>query len=119
MDGSRGPIFRRCSTRRICSQRTGLPSNRCIWHVMNLLWVPAEQREERREQLLEIAENDHFPYFLALEQDYEQMARQQVGLRNSTLTELALTRQEVRLAHYHSALDSWVKSGANRIEGGR
>ena len=85
--------------------------NRCIWHVMNLQWLPAAERREKREPLLQIAEDDHFPYFLALEQDYEQMARQQIGLRNSTLTELALTRQEVRLAHYHAALDSWVKSG--------
>lgn len=84
--------------------------NRCIWHVMNLQWLPPEQRAEKREPLREIAEGDHFPYFLALEQDYEQMEHQQRGLRNSTLKELALTRQEVRLAHFHSALDSWVEN---------
>jgi phenylpropionate dioxygenase-like ring-hydroxylating dioxygenase large terminal subunit len=86
--------------------------NRCIWHVMNLMWVPPGERAARREPLLEIAEGDHFPYFLALEQDYDQMERQQTGLRNSALTEMALTRQEVRLAHYHAALDGWVESDA-------
>lgn len=84
--------------------------NRCIWHVMNLQWLPPEQRAEKRESLREVAEGDHFPYFLALEQDFEQMEHQQRGLRNSTLNELALTRQEVRLAHFHSALDSWVET---------
>lgn len=88
--------------------------NRCIWHVMNLMWVPPEDRTAMREPLNEIAEGDHFPYFLALEQDYVQMARQQLGLRNSALKEMALTRQEVRLAHYHSALDGWVDSGETR-----
>lgn len=86
--------------------------NRCIWHVLNLQWLPLEQRAAKREPLREIAEGDHFPYFLALEQDYEQMEHQQRGLRNSTLKELALTRQEVRLAHFHSALDSWVEPGS-------
>lgn len=84
--------------------------NRCIWHVTNLMWLPPEERAEKYEQVLEIPEGDHFQYFLALEQDYEQMEHQQRGLRNSSLKELALTRQEVRLAHYHSALDSWVQS---------
>ncbi|MFA7601398.1 MAG: aromatic ring-hydroxylating dioxygenase subunit alpha [Novosphingobium sp.] len=88
--------------------------NRCIWHVINLMWLPPEQRAGRREPLLEIAEGDHFSYFLALEQDYDQMERQQTGLRNSTPREMALTRQEVRLAHFHSALDGWVESGDGR-----
>ena len=89
---------------------SGGDPNRCLWHVMNLQWLPPEQRAAKREPLREIAEGDHFPYFLALEQDYEQMEHQQRGLRNSALKELALTRQEVRLAHFHSALDGWVES---------
>jgi len=84
--------------------------NRCLWQVTNYLWLPPEEREAKREPLLEIAEGDHFDYFLALEQDYEQMQRQQRGLRNSTLKQLALTKQEVRLAYFHSVLDSWVES---------
>jgi len=86
--------------------------NRCYWHVINLMWLPPEQRGERREAQLNIAEGDHFTYFLALEQDWEMMQRQQNGLRNSGLEFMSLTRQEVRLAYYHSVLDSWVDSNA-------
>jgi phenylpropionate dioxygenase-like ring-hydroxylating dioxygenase large terminal subunit len=82
--------------------------NRCHWLVQNLMWLPPEDRAAMREPLRDIAEGDHFSYFLALEQDWEMMQRQQRGLRNTTMGEMALTRQEVRLAFYHSALDSWV-----------
>ena len=82
--------------------------NKCTWHVMNLMWVPPEQRKAMREPLKEVGWGEHEPYFLALEQDYDQMQRQQAGLRNTALKEMALTRQEVRLAWFHSALDSWV-----------
>jgi phenylpropionate dioxygenase-like ring-hydroxylating dioxygenase large terminal subunit len=85
--------------------------NRCVWHVANYQWFPPGERAERQTPVTEIAAGDHFPYFLALEQDYEQMQRQQAGLRNHGLTEMALTRQEVRLAHYHAAIDSWVDGG--------
>ncbi|MCX7864347.1 MAG: aromatic ring-hydroxylating dioxygenase subunit alpha [Novosphingobium sp.] len=87
--------------------------NRCIWHVANYQWFPPEERAHRQTGLTEVAEGDHFPYFLALEQDYRQMQHQQRGLRNRALKELTLTRQEVRLAHFHAALDSWVE-GAGR-----
>jgi phenylpropionate dioxygenase-like ring-hydroxylating dioxygenase large terminal subunit len=86
--------------------------NRCIWHVANYQWFPPDQRAAQQTAVTEIAPGDHFPYFLALEQDYDQMQRQQAGLRNTGLTEMALTRQEVRLAHYHAAIDSWVDGGA-------
>jgi phenylpropionate dioxygenase-like ring-hydroxylating dioxygenase large terminal subunit len=82
---------------------------RCHWLVQNLMWLPPEQRAEQREPLREIAEGDHFPYFLALEQDWEMMQRQQRGLRNSGLDHMTLTKQEVRLAWFHSVLDSWVE----------
>jgi len=91
--------------------RDGDPS-RCTWHVQNLMWLPPEVRAARREPLREISEGDHFPYFLALEQDWEMMQRQQRGLRNSGLEHMALTRQEVRLAYFHSVLDSWVDGQA-------
>jgi len=81
---------------------------RCLWHVQNLMWLPPAQRAAARTHLVEIAQGDHFPYFLALEQDYEQMQHQQRGLRNLGLKELALTKQEVRLAHFHAALDAWM-----------
>ena len=82
--------------------------NRCIWHVQGLMWFPPEQRAAMREPLREMAPGEHFPYFLALEQDYEQMQNQQRGLRNRAPGFSALTRQEVRLAHFHAAVDAWV-----------
>lgn len=87
---------------------------RCYWQVMGLMWLPPEQRAAAREPLHEVKQGEHEPYFLALEQDYDQMQAQQRGLRNSGLKEMALTRQEVRLAYYHSALDSWVAERGKR-----
>jgi phenylpropionate dioxygenase-like ring-hydroxylating dioxygenase large terminal subunit len=81
---------------------------RCHWHVMALAWLPAEQRAAAREPLREVPEGEHAPYFLALEQDWEMMQRQQRGLRNDALGHMALTRQEVRLAYYHAVLDAWM-----------
>jgi len=88
--------------------------NRCHWLVQNLMWLPPEQRAAGREPLTDVPEGEHFPYFLALEQDWEMMQRQQRGLRNAALGEMALTRQEVRLAYYHSALDSWIEGKGKR-----
>ena len=89
---------------------------RCHWLVQNLAWLPAEARAARREPLRDIPESGHVPYFLALEQDWEMMQRQQRGLRNHALGEMALTRQEVRLAWFHSVLDGWL---AGNDEAGR
>jgi phenylpropionate dioxygenase-like ring-hydroxylating dioxygenase large terminal subunit len=88
--------------------------NRCHWLVTGYMWLPPEQRAARSEPLLEVKEGDHFTYFLALEQDWEMMQRQQRGLRNRGLGQMALTRQEVRLAYYHSILDAWVDGEAKR-----
>lgn len=82
--------------------------HRCYWRVMTLQWLRPEERAAQRTELRDIPEDEHFPYFLALEQDYRQMPLQQKGLRNRSLTELVLTRQEPRVAHFHSALDQWV-----------
>jgi len=81
---------------------------RCHWLVQNLMWLPEGERAAKREPLREMTEGEHFPYFLALEQDWEMMQRQQRGLRNSGLDHMVLTRQEVRLAYYHSVLDTWI-----------
>lgn len=83
--------------------------NRCTWQVTIYQWLPPEQRQAQRVERVDVAEGDHFPYFLALEQDYEQMQRQQMGLRNTGQKFLSLTRQEVRLAYFHSVLDSWIE----------
>ncbi len=82
--------------------------NRCIWQVTGYRWLPPEQREAMRAQRVEVKEPGSFPYFLALQQDWEQMQRQQKGLRNSALKYMTLTKQEVRLAHFHLALDRWM-----------
>jgi len=84
--------------------------NRCIWHVAGYQWLPPERRSEQRAALID--EPKDFKYFLALQQDYEQMQRQQRGLRNHALEFLALSRQEVRLAHFHSVLDRWLEEKA-------
>ncbi len=86
--------------------------NRCLWHVAILQWVAPEERSATAAPLHEVPEGEHFDYFLALEQDYEQMQRQQRGLRNQGLPYTVLSRQEVRLAHFHAALDRWtIKRG--------
>jgi phenylpropionate dioxygenase-like ring-hydroxylating dioxygenase large terminal subunit len=87
---------------------------RCAWHVAVYLWLPPEQRAGQRADLIEVPEGEHFPYFLALEQDWEQMQRQQEGLRNRGLGYMTLTRQEARVAHFHSALDSWLEDARHR-----
>jgi phenylpropionate dioxygenase-like ring-hydroxylating dioxygenase large terminal subunit len=83
--------------------------NRCHWQVTGYMWLPPEQRAAQRCELMDVKEGDHFTYFLALEQDWEQMQRQQRGLRNRGLKHMTLTKQEVRLAYYHSILDAWVE----------
>lgn len=83
--------------------------NRCIWHVTGYMWLPPELRAAHRAELVEVDEPGSFKYFLALEQDYDQMQRQQAGLRNRGLEYVTLTRQEVRLAYFHSVLDSWLE----------
>jgi hypothetical protein len=86
--------------------------NRCIWWVVNMAWLPPEQRKAAYEPLQVIAKGDHYPYFITLEQDYQTMPRQQRGLRNAPLGHMALTRQEVCVAYFHSVLDSWMERDA-------
>lgn len=85
--------------------------NRCVWQVTMFQWLRPEQREARREPLLEVPEGEHVPYYITLEQDYVQMQRQQKGLRQRALPYEALTKQEVRLAYFHSILDAWMETG--------
>ena len=61
-----------------------------------------------RADLVEVSEPGSYEYFLALQQDYEQMPRQQQGLRNLRLTQMALVREEVVIAHWHSVLDRYL-----------
>jgi len=83
--------------------------NRCVWHVMFLHWLPPQQRADKATPPRTMPEGEHFPYHWVLEQDCVQMPIAQEGLRNTALTEMVLTRNEPRLAHFHQVLDSWVE----------
>jgi hypothetical protein len=85
----------------------GDPS-RCIWHVVAYLWLPPERREAARAELIQVDEPGSYKYFLALQQDYEQMPRQQAGLRNRRLEYISLARHEIRLASFHKTLDRYL-----------
>ncbi|MCB2061152.1 MAG: aromatic ring-hydroxylating dioxygenase subunit alpha [Novosphingobium sp.] len=82
--------------------------NRCYWRVAHYIWLPPEERDAQRTEMTDIPEGGHVPYFLALEQDFSQMEDQQKGLRNSSLTHMTLTRQEPKVAQFHTVLDCWM-----------
>ena len=86
--------------------------NRCFWQVTNLQWFPEGEREGKREPLRIVPDGEHFPYFLALEQDFRQLERQQRGLRNQALKTMHMTRQEPKVAHFHASIDAWVEGRA-------
>jgi len=90
--------------------------NRCIWHVTSYMWLPQEIAQHYRAELVEVEEPGSFAYFLALQQDYEQMPRQQKGLRNKLLTHLTLAQEEACVAHFHSVVDQYMNqdSGAKK-----
>lgn len=83
--------------------------NRCIWHVTSYMWLPESVRDQYRVGLTEVEEPGSYPYFLALMQDYEQMPRQQKGLRNKGLTHLTLAQEEVCIANFHAAVDRYMQ----------
>jgi phenylpropionate dioxygenase-like ring-hydroxylating dioxygenase large terminal subunit len=85
--------------------------NRCIWHVVAYMWLPPEQRDAARAELIEVEEPGSYKYFLALQQDYEQMPRQQAGLRNSRLEYLSLARHEIRIGSFHRSVDRYLADG--------
>lgn len=82
--------------------------NRCIWHVTAYMWLPEEARAQYRAEPTEVIEPGSYPYFLALQQDYEQMPRQQVGLRNSGLPHISIVKEELSIARFHSVLDRYM-----------
>ncbi|MGW0174770.1 aromatic ring-hydroxylating oxygenase subunit alpha [Rhodococcus sp. NPDC003322] len=86
--------------------------NRCIWHVTSYMWLPQELRDAYRAEPIEVDEPGSFKYFLALQQDYEQMPRQQRGLRNRALDHLTLVKEEVVIAHYHAVVDRYLDAAA-------
>ena len=84
--------------------------NRCIWHVTAFMWLPPEMREQYRAEPVEVEEKGSYPYFLALQQDYDQMERQQMGLRNKGLDHISLIPEEASIARFHAALDRHLSS---------
>jgi nitrite reductase/ring-hydroxylating ferredoxin subunit len=86
--------------------------NKCIWHVTAYMWLPPEVRSAYRAQLIDVKEPGSYPYFLALQQDYDQMQRQQDGLRNKGLKFLSLAREEVSVARFHGVLDKYMAGDA-------
>src|SRR5262245_5216418 len=83
--------------------------NRCIWHVASYMYLPAEMRDSLRADLIEVEEPGCYKYFEALHQDYVQMPRQQLGLRNSRLDHMSLVKEEVVIGHYHSVIDRYME----------
>lgn len=86
--------------------------NHCIWHVASYMWLPPEVREQYRAQLIDVEVPGSYQYFEALQQDYEQMPRQQLGLRNHTLEYLHLAQEEVNVARFHMVVDRYLEGGA-------
>lgn len=82
---------------------------RCIWHVTAYMWLPPEFRTQYRADQVDVKEPNSYPYFLALQQDYEQMPRQQQGLNNHALKTISLVREEASIARFHSVLDRYIE----------
>lgn len=82
--------------------------NRCIWQIRSYMWLPEEFREAFTATPIEVTTPGEYQYFLALQQDYDQMQRQQDGLRNSTLGFMSLVREEVCVAKFHSRVDRYI-----------
>lgn len=88
--------------------------NRCIWHVASYMYLPAEMRDAFSVDLIEVDEPGSYKYFEALQQDYEQMQRQQAGLRNKGLDHMTLVKEEVVVAKFHDTVDRWMAGKAAR-----
>ncbi|OBF14881.1 aromatic ring-hydroxylating dioxygenase subunit alpha [Mycobacterium sp. ACS4331] len=88
--------------------------NRCIWHVASYMWLPDEHKAAFTAEPIVVDEPGSFKYFEALQQDYVQMPRQQIGLRNSSLEHMALVKEEVVIAHFHSVIDKYLAASPAR-----
>jgi len=82
--------------------------NKCVWHVTAYMWLPEPLRGQYRAEPVEVTELGSYPYFLALQQDYDQMPRQQIGLRNRGLPHISLVKEELSIARFHSVLDRYI-----------
>lgn len=82
--------------------------NKCIWHVTAYMWLPEAFRAAYRAPLTEVTEKGSYPYFLALQQDYDQMERQQKGLRNKGLEYISIVNEELSVARFHTVLNRYM-----------
>ena len=85
--------------------------NKCVWHVTAYMWLPEGLRTQYRAEPVVVTEPGSYPYFLALQQDYDQMQRQQLGLRNAGLTHISIVREETSIARFHDVLDRYMAKG--------
>lgn len=88
--------------------------NMCIWHVASYMYLPEDFREAVRAEAVVVDTPGSHKYFEALQQDYEQMPRQQKGLRNNRLDHMTLVKEEVVIAHFHSVVDRYMGETASR-----
>jgi len=88
--------------------------NRCIWHVASYMYLPQEMADAFKVDLTEVEEPGSYKYFEALHQDYVQMPRQQLGLRNKKLDHMTLVKEEVVIAHFHAVVDRYMSGKAAR-----
>ena len=65
-----------------------------------------------RAEPIEVEHPGDYEYFLALQQDYVQMPRQQLGLRNPRLEHLALAHEEIGIARYQAVVDRYMAAHA-------
>ena len=79
-----------------------------IWHIASFMWLPQEIRESRSKPTPSRSRSRAATSTSALQQDYEQMPRQQLGLRNNRLDHMSLVKEEVVIAHYHSVIDRYM-----------
>ncbi|BBZ10025.1 aromatic ring-hydroxylating oxygenase subunit alpha [Mycobacterium branderi] len=80
--------------------------NRCIFDVVNYQWVPPKDREKLATPHNWVPE-DH-SLGLVLDQDREQIPRQQRGLRNRGLKKVVFARNEARIGHFHQTLNRYL-----------
>lgn len=82
--------------------------NRCIFDVANYQWVRPEEREKLMTPHSWVPEDQSLG--LVLDQDREQIPRQQRGLRNRSLKKVRLARNESRIGHFHQTLDGYLRA---------
>lgn len=87
--------------------------NKCVWEVVRLGWVPEAARLSVREPLKIIDPPGSYQYFLVLQQDYEAMARTQLGVRNQALKHATLGSEEGLVVKFHREIDKYVNSAAD------